>query len=79
MDEQLRLADMDVGSASGYGVAAATASEVPDAPPRLRRVDRRQVRMIACSLDELLAADHTARTIWRGASIGLAIGLALLV
>ena len=34
-------------------------------PPRLRRVDRSQVRMLACSLDELLPDDHRARLVWR--------------
>jgi len=32
--------------------------------PRLRRADRAQVRMLACSLDELLPPDHAARTVW---------------
>lgn len=34
-------------------------------PPRLRRVDRAQVRMLTCSLDELLPDDHRARIVWR--------------
>ena len=33
-------------------------------PPRLRRPDRNQSLMQTCWLDELLPADHQARTIW---------------
>ena len=36
----------------------------PLLPPRLRRPDRQQMTMRPCSLDELLAQDHDARTIW---------------
>ena len=34
------------------------------APPRLRRPDRCQLTLEPCCLDERLAADHPARTIW---------------
>ena len=33
-------------------------------PPRLRRPDRNQALMQTCWLDEMLATDHQARTIW---------------
>ena len=33
-------------------------------PPRLRRPDRNQALMQPCVLEELLEADHPARTIW---------------
>jgi transposase len=36
----------------------------PDAAPRLRRPDRAQVLMQPVCLEEMLAADHPARTIW---------------
>jgi hypothetical protein len=34
------------------------------APPRLRRVDRSQLVMHSCNLDDLLEADHKARLVW---------------
>jgi len=34
------------------------------APPRLRRPDRNQALMQTCYLDEMLPADHQARTVW---------------
>jgi transposase len=36
----------------------------PASAPRLRRVDRRQVRMMPRCLDELLPEDHQARLLW---------------
>lgn len=33
-------------------------------PPRLRKVDRLQVRMVPCSLEETLAGEHDARLVW---------------
>ena len=33
--------------------------------PRLRRAERSQAELRACSLDELIAADHPARLVWR--------------
>jgi transposase len=44
---------------------AVDAGPVAALPPRLRRVDRAQARMMACSLDELLPDDHRARIVWR--------------
>jgi transposase len=37
---------------------------LPPAPPRLRTADRAQVLLRPCSLEELLEADHPARTVW---------------
>jgi transposase len=37
---------------------------LPPAPPRLRKPDRRQMLLRPCSLEELLPADHPARTVW---------------
>jgi transposase len=44
--------------------AAATTTAANVAPPRLRRVDRHQVRMETYCLDDRLAADHRARLVW---------------
>jgi transposase len=41
----------------------APVSAAVDAPPRLRRPDRRQVTLEPCCLDERLAADHPVRTV----------------
>jgi transposase len=64
MDEQLPLAGMDAGGAAGPPTGGAKPIDL-DVPPRLRRVDRSQTRLISSSLDELLAAEHQARTVWR--------------
>ena len=37
---------------------------LPPAAPRLRLADRAQMFMRACSVEELLEADHLARTVW---------------
>lgn len=73
-DAQPHLPGMDdLDDATPRGSPARTPDRAPPdgalpnvaLPPRLRRVDRAQVRMIACSLDELLPADHRARLVWR--------------
>src|SRR5438552_3996283 len=43
---------------------AGAAPALPPAPPRLRRADRAQVLLRPCALDELIPADHLARTVW---------------
>jgi len=57
------LFGMEAGSDQPHGDAGRERSR--EAPPRLRRADRKQVCMIACSLDELLPEDHVARTVWQ--------------
>jgi transposase len=42
----------------------APADPATQAPPRLRRVDRQQVRFVPCTLEETLEADHPARLVW---------------
>ena len=59
MDEQMTFSGMDASAATGK------AAVDRDAPPRLRRVDRTQVRMMTCALDDLLPDDHRARLVWR--------------
>lgn len=57
---------MDAGEMTGVdGVGEEAVACGPEPPPRLRRVDRRQVRMMSCSLDELLPQDHRARLVWQ--------------
>jgi transposase len=36
----------------------------PDAAPRVRRAERREVRLLPTSLDALLPEDHQARAVW---------------
>lgn len=70
MDDQPLLPCMDdVVCPSGPGDGAMAPAEPPGEPPprlppRLRRADRKQSRLIACSLDELLPEGHDARTVW---------------
>ena len=52
---------MDVGEVNDCGVKSAQGVQPP---PRLRLPDRRQMTLEPCCLDERLAADHPARTIW---------------
>lgn len=60
MDDQLPLPGMDPPTGASAPKAIDTAL-----PPRLRRADRAQAVMLPCSLDELLADDHTARMVWK--------------
>jgi len=62
MDDQMVFSGLDAGER--VDPVAGVHDAQPDDRPRLRRVDRHQVRMIACSLDELLADDHPARLLW---------------
>lgn len=64
MDDQLSLAGMEAAALEPPAAESLPTIDL-SFPPRLRRVDRQQVRMIDCSLDELLPADHEARMIWR--------------
>jgi transposase len=58
MDDQLSLPGMDPPPP----VPEAAIDQTQE--PRLRRVDRAQVRMTPCSLDESLPADHPVREVW---------------
>lgn len=69
MDEQLPLLGMDVGIGDDADAGSSTRAVDLSAPPRLRRVDRQQVRLIDCSLDELLADDHPARLMWQAVNL----------
>ena len=54
-----------VERACGAGVAAVgAAGPREEEPPRLRRPDRAQVLMQTCCLEDVLPADHPARSIW---------------
>ncbi|MEK6798379.1 MAG: IS1182 family transposase [Planctomycetota bacterium] len=48
----------------GLETAGVCADVLVAEPPRLRRPDRNQALMQTCWLDEVLPADHQARTIW---------------
>ncbi|HWM29080.1 MAG TPA: IS1182 family transposase [Woeseiaceae bacterium] len=52
---------MDVTEVKDF---AARAESEAQAAPRLRQPDRRQMTLEPCCLDERLAADHPARTVW---------------
>lgn len=58
MDDQLSLPGMDASPEPGK-----RAIDLSQAP-RLRRVDRAQVRMMPASLDQTLPVEHDARLIW---------------
>jgi hypothetical protein len=70
MDEQLRFSGMDADEALGSVEPADDGADSVNAVrPRLRRVDRQQVRMMTCSLDDLLPEDHRVRVIWRAVTM----------
>lgn len=58
------LFDRDVAGAGAGGSALRGAGERSLAAPRLRRPDRRQVTLEPCCLENRLAGDHAARTVW---------------
>jgi transposase len=47
-----------------FSESSEVSRDVPEAQPRVRRPDRRQVLLEPVCLDERLAADHPARTVW---------------
>lgn len=55
------LDGMEAGTEAGVSTDRAI---IREAAPRLRRPDRKQLRLEPCSWDERLPADHPARTIW---------------
>lgn len=55
---------MDDGLFDDLPEAASPAKERIGAP-RLRKAERSQAELRACSLDDLIAADHPARVVWR--------------
>ena len=62
MEAQPNLPGMEaVADSDPIGV---TPAAPPEAPPRLRRPDRAQTLLEPCVIDELIGADHPARTIW---------------
>ena len=63
MDDQLSLPGMEAAAAGEAGGAGARGVDL-SRPPRLRKVDRAQVRMVPCSLEETLPAEHDARLVW---------------
>lgn len=70
LDSLSKLLNMDTTPTfDGMSLSGSNGVEVQvgaenDAPPRLRRPDRRQMTLEPCCLDERLPADHPARTIW---------------
>lgn len=63
MDDQLSLPGMDAApppTPPGEGVRAIDLTQAP----RLRRVDRAQVRLVPCALEESLPCEHDARLVW---------------
>ena len=59
-----KLLDMDLGPVSRDSVSTTPGKRRRGGKPRLIRADRRQMRLEARCLDQLIPEDHRARTLW---------------